>query len=365
MKQCDEEVIIDRYINGESRANLGKEYGVSTCTIDNIMKKYGIKPSDVLPKKDELIGEKFNRLTVLALARKEKLFKVYSCKCECGVTKEYNINQVKSGVIKSCGCSRRHIDKSQEEEILAKYESGMTCVDIAKEYGVRDHTIRRMMDRNSKKRRSNSESVRRIDIDETVFESLTRDSMYWLGFLGADGNIHGHNIKVELHPQDIDCLEKFKQFMKSGHSVRETKKGKYVAFTFSSPRVAKSLARFGVTPNKSLTFTPYEYCANNADFWRGMIDGDGTIRICKDGYLKIALCGSKPCMEAFSKWVQKNSCSKGTLHKDRNIYKVMLSGASAIEIARKLYANDPKYFLDRKAKKAEIGAGVKIADYVY
>lgn len=361
MKQCDEEVIIDRYINGESRANLGKEYGVSTCTIDNIMKKYGIKPSDVLQKKDELIGEKFGRLTTISFVRKDGQKKYYSFKCDCGVTREFNIYGVKSGSIRSCGCSRRAVSHTQEEYIFSEYKKGRTCVDIASELGVSDFSIRTMMDRHDKKRRSNSESVRRIDLDETVFESLTRDSMYWLGFLGADGNIHGHNIKVELHPQDIDCLEKFKQFMKSGHSVRETKKGKYVAFTFSSPRVAKSLARFGVTPNKSLTFTPYEYCANNADFWRGMIDGDGTIRICKDGYLKISLCGSKPCMEAFSRWVQKNSCSNGALHKDRNIYKVMLSGASAKEIAHKLYANNPKYFLNRKAKNAEIGAGVNIA----
>jgi len=354
MKQCDEEVIIDRYINGESRSNLGKEYGVSTNCIDNVMKKYGVKPSDVLPQKDELIGQKFNKLTILYFSHKQGAIKFYFCKCECGVTKAQNISFVKNGRIVSCGCSRRHISKVQETDILAKYESGMTCVDIAKEYGIKDHTIRRMMDRHDKKRRSNADSVRRIDLDETVFESLTRDSMYWMGFIGADGNVHGRNLKIELQPGDVDHLHKFKEFCKSGHDVLNTKKGEYVAFTFSSQRIVGSLLKFGITPNKSLTFKPYEYCANNADFWRGMIDGDGWVNTDKYyGKPYVGLCGSKDAVFAFAEWVRKNCESMAKPCKDGNIYKTSIYGTQAIVLLKKLYGNDPKYFLDRKYEVAK------------
>lgn len=318
------------------------------------------------PKYEKLeAGQKYGGLTLVKKSVDNKSFSKWECKCECGKTTEVGANQIVSGVIVSCGCSRRHIKKDIEAEILAKYKSGVTCTDLAKEYGIKDHTVRRMMDRHGVDRRSNADSVRRIDLDETVFESLTRDSMYWMGFIGADGNVHGRNLKIELNPVDETHLVKFKQFCKSGHSVSRTKKDKYVAITFSSQRVVGSLAKFHITPKKSLTFDPYPYCANNADFWRGMIDGDGSVRVCRDGYFKIMLCGSKPCIEAFSKWVQANSCSKGTMHKDGNIYKVQLSGLPAKEIGKKLYANDPRYYLERKGKVAEKALGIKLPEYVY
>jgi len=316
------------------------------------------------PKHEKLeAGQKHGKLTLVKKSVDNKSFSRWECKCECGKTTDVGASQIVSGVVVSCGCSRRHIKKDIEAEILAKYKSGITCTDLAKEYGIKDHTIRRMMDRHGMDRRSNADSVRRIHLDETSFEVLTRDSMYWMGFIGADGNVHGRNLKIELHPVDETHLVKFKQFCKTGHEVKRTKKGKYVAITFSSQRVVGSLAKFNITPNKSLTFDPYPYCANNADFWRGMIDGDGSVRICKDGYLKIMLCGSKPCIEAFSKWVQANSCSRGTIHKDENIYKVQMSGQPAREIAAKLYGNNPRYYLERKAKVAEKVLGIKLPTY--
>lgn len=316
------------------------------------------------PKYEKLeAGQKHGGLTLVKKSVDNKSFSRWECKCECGKTTDVGASQIVSGIVVSCGCSRRHVKHDQEKYILEQYKKGRTCTDISKEVGISDFSIRRMMDRHGMDRRNNSESVRRLSLDESAFEVLTRDSMYWLGFLAADGNVHGHNIKVELHPQDVDVLHKFKDFMKSGHQVGGSKKGRYVKITFSSPRIAKSLAKFHVTPNKSLTFDPYPYCANNADFWRGMIDGDGTVRIDADGYFKVILCGSMPCMRAFEKWAKANSCSKGTICKDGNIGKFSLAGKPAKEIAEKLYGNNPKYYLERKAKVAEKALGIKLPAY--
>lgn len=299
-------------------------------------------------------GYKSGLLTVVKIAEGHGCQARWDCICDCGGRTTVMASYLASGHVKSCGCGRRHIRKGDEEYILNEYKKGRTCTDIAKETGLSDFSIRRMMDRHGLNRRSNADSVRRIDLDETVFESLTRDSMYWMGFIGADGNVHGRNLKIELQPGDVDHLHKFKEFCKSGHEVVKSKKGKYVAFTFSSQRVVGSLLRFGITPNKSLTFKPYWYCANNADFWRGMIDGDGWVNTDKTyGKPYVGLCGSKDAVYAFAKWARKNCESTAKPCKDGNIYKTSIYGTHAIVLLKKLYGNDPKYFLDRKYEVAK------------
>lgn len=53
------------------------------------------------------INEKYGKLTILEYTgRKYKSSKIYLCLCECGNTKEVNINKLKTGHVKFCGCIR-------------------------------------------------------------------------------------------------------------------------------------------------------------------------------------------------------------------------------------------------------------------
>ena len=63
-----------------------------------------------------IIGKKFNRLTVLELHHKKRYFrqgKVYRvvnywlCKCKCGSYKIVSTQNLKSNSVKSCGCLRK------------------------------------------------------------------------------------------------------------------------------------------------------------------------------------------------------------------------------------------------------------------
>lgn len=54
-----------------------------------------------------MIGQKFNRLTVIAPTKKRSGgCIVWLCECECGNMVEVNTNNLKSGGVKSCGCIR-------------------------------------------------------------------------------------------------------------------------------------------------------------------------------------------------------------------------------------------------------------------
>lgn len=67
-------------------------------------------------RKESVIGEKFNKLTILSLA-KSKAYTYKSgrisyrarvvCSCECGTIKEYDLSSVRTSKSKSCGCLQR------------------------------------------------------------------------------------------------------------------------------------------------------------------------------------------------------------------------------------------------------------------
>lgn len=53
---------------------------------------------------ENLIGKKFNKLTVLSFSHRNNSHTYYTCQCECGNQKAIDIYYVKKGIIKSCGC---------------------------------------------------------------------------------------------------------------------------------------------------------------------------------------------------------------------------------------------------------------------
>ena len=64
-----------------------------------------------MPKKENLIGQKFNKLTVLKEVpkdqRKNKKMVEWECLCDCGKTTTVITNYLKTGHTKSCGCWRK------------------------------------------------------------------------------------------------------------------------------------------------------------------------------------------------------------------------------------------------------------------
>ena len=54
------------------------------------------------------IGEKYNKLTIIDFSHKSDTGQLYyKCQCECGNETFVSINNLKSGAVKSCGCTRK------------------------------------------------------------------------------------------------------------------------------------------------------------------------------------------------------------------------------------------------------------------
>jgi hypothetical protein len=197
-------------------------------------------------------------------------------------------------------------------------------------------------------------------VNHEAFDVVTNDVAYWIGFLFADGCVFhkengGLTIQLRLSEVDRGHVEKFRQFLRSTHAITADPPGNFggyqsrasVRFAVSSRRLAERLLEMGryegpIAPE----------LAASRHFWRGVVDGDGSIWISKRGYVGFSLVGSQRLLEAFLGFLEKrNLARRMTISPDKSIYQVSTAGHLAELIIDELYRNAPMA-LDRKAAAA-------------
>lgn len=211
------------------------------------------------------------------------------------------------------------------------------------------------------------------ELNEKVFDVLTPEVAYWLGFLMADGCVSGNQIQLGLAAKDRGHIVKWKEFVGSSNKIfdgaQPSKDGKrslpYAKFVFSSAYVAKKLAEYGVTPRKTLTAKAADCLVNSVDFFRGAVDGDGTCALydvkAYKGYgtkiykprkeAVLTLCGSKDLIAQYKTFVDDATGSNNKIGRVKDLYTYKVSGAKAQKLAKVLYGGATVY-LDRKYEAA-------------
>lgn len=72
-------------------------------------------------QEENLTGKKFNKLTVIKFDHRENKRRYWLCKCECGNTHVVSTGSLKNGGVKSCGCMKRGPRKRREDLIGQKF----------------------------------------------------------------------------------------------------------------------------------------------------------------------------------------------------------------------------------------------------
>lgn len=250
-----------------------------------------------------------------------------------------------------------------EKEICRLYEEGESSVKLSKKFSTNPSTVLQIVRRNGGQTRTTKETSKRYTFNENYFSKIdSEDKAYWLGFILADGCICRNDLIIVLKESDASHLDKFIKCIGGDNVYQKVESdnswGKHDAVRLSirSKKMFNDLMALGITPNKSLTATvpmniPKKLIRH---FWRGVVDGDGTMCYYnnKKGkyqyrYLAVGLTGSKSVVESFIDYIKKASGILLRLNKDKNVWRTKTACFNAVEICSLLYNNSVIY-LDRK-----------------
>lgn len=204
--------------------------------------------------------------------------------------------------------------------------------------------------------------VELLRLNQAVFREQSNERDYWIGFLMADGCVTDRNyITLSLKKDDINHLYFFRSFLKSPNSVGVSVNNygrEFAYLSVYSKQIVEDLAEFGVVPRKSKT-AKIKGLEHNSHFWRGVIDGDGSIYTKKCFYKDrtyhapaLNLTGSKLLVNQFADYCEMITASRPTVHQHkRGSFYTQLQGKKALMLLEELYPREC-ISLSRKFKRA-------------
>lgn len=156
----------------------------------------------------------------------------------------------------------------------------------------------------------------RHSCNDNYFAQDTPDAFYWAGFIAADGCVllkdkKYKRLSIGLAQKDHEHLEKFKSAIEFTGPIAKSSfnHGKYFKseIKISSVQIFDDLARFNITPRKSLVYTFPDWVAHNKlvnHFMRGYNDGDGSfynsVRADRKTQLYFSLRGTKDFLNIYN-----------------------------------------------------------------
>lgn len=190
-----------------------------------------------------------------------------------------------------------------EKALYDYHNTDKTIATILKETGISKSMFYRNLDYKEEFRAK--KKARKYTFNFDKFKQDSADKYYWLGFLGADGAIVNNTLSIELKISDKSHLEKFNRFFENTNPIVERVNNlnvNCVKTTINSFELIEYLKQYNIYQNKSKTYTipnniPQEYIF---DFLRGLIDGDGSVRINNHQQISLEFCsGNQECVEQF------------------------------------------------------------------
>ena len=191
-----------------------------------------------------------------------------------------------------------------EKALYDYHNTDKTITTILKETGISKSMFYRHLDYKEEFRAK--KKARKYTFNFDKFKQNSADKYYWLGFLGADGAIVDNTLSIELKSTDREHLQKFNTYFENTNPIKEriNNLGVSCARTaINSYELIDYLKQYNIYQNKSKTYImplpliPQEYMM---DFIRGLLDGDGSVRINNHQQISLEFCsGNQECVEQF------------------------------------------------------------------
>lgn len=179
------------------------------------------------------------------------------------------------------------------EVVCREYVDGMTPGAIARKHSISRSTVSRYLRIRGIPLRRN----RKYSVDESVFDDpLKPEAAYYIGLLMADGNVcqprRGQmKLTLMLQARDLTVVEGLRAFLRSDHPITYRPPAKPTqqwqrCIVVISDRLCRKLIEWGVTVKKSHTARVHDALAMNPHFYRGLLDGDGSVKVYRYAHRK-------------------------------------------------------------------------------
>lgn len=193
---------------------------------------------------------------------------------------------------------------------------------------------------------------------------------YLFGLFGTDGHgrndINGHlsNMILELTKKDEDiiyCIHNlFPDTSSIGTRTRDTnfKKDHQSTILYFNQKEILGILEKGGFPLKDKTnqIKPPLFDYNKYDFWRGVLDGDGSVGF-RDEVPFISLTTKSEFLkESFVTFIFEETGKQLNPQRNKrdNIYNIMVTSTVATELAKKVWYDNCEIFLRRKFENAQL-----------
>ena len=173
--------------------------------------------------------------------------------------------------------------KERNLKIINEYNDGVSMSELVVTYSLHRSTIQKILIRYGVKLHKAKSFIK---CNRNFFNEYTKESVYWAGFILADGNLrkNRNSLQIKLSKIDKDHLYKFLKVISCDENwrVKEYNNVEHpcVSLTISLDEFKKDLFKnFDIEPKKTLTATISNKIPNNMlnHFIRGYMDGDGSI----------------------------------------------------------------------------------------
>ena len=200
-----------------------------------------------------------------------------------------------------------------------------------------------------------------------LFELKKPEYSYLIGFMQTDGHLQSSSrnrgrLSIEINKKDIDIIEKFRKIIPVNSTMYErTRKTNFssghtsITMNVFDLNFRNTINYYGVPYGKKSNIIKPPPCAySEIDYWRGIIDGDGSLGITGTGLPYLSLVtASENLYQSYKEWLQKYNINISVNRNTRdNVYNVTLFIERAQTIIDILYSNSCIY-LERKKILAE------------
>lgn len=245
------------------------------------------------------------------------------------------------------------LNAEQRDQLAADYLTGLSLRALCRRYGLSCHKSAMSILQKRGVARRQCGRTRSHTLNESAFDTITEESAYWAGFLMADGCILRHagrnpeGVAVKLAVSEANHLEALRAFLQTDSAVEVVNTDAFgeswsqARLCVYSRRLTCSLGKFGILPAKSATASVIGL-EDNRHFWRGVVDGDGSLFWLKTKRWRdapcLSLCGAKPLLEQFSSFAGHFLGRKSpAIHQAVGMHTIRFAGSTAVRLAKHLY----------------------------